>query len=348
MDTILFSGNTVRDLLFVAIYVGVTVAAAKVVPLLFQWLAKAVTSRTQTRFDDIIISSVEKPVFWTVLVWGVDQSIRSLVLPSAILRVSRNVTTITTLMFAAWAVANLITALRITYLDPRVEESENRMDDQLVPIIEKSLKVVVWVFALLIAFDNIGFDIVSLLTGLGIGGLALAMAAKDTLANVFGSVTVFADRPFHVDDVVTIKGHTGTIIELGLRTCRMKTFDGTLVTIPNSVLVGGPIENLSKREARKESMTVGLVYDTSADAVGAAIEGLKSVLAAHDKVRDDFSVRLNAFGGSALEIGVLYWVVPPSEFFDVRDEINRAIKRTFDENGWEMAFPSMTIYQGKA
>ncbi|MCB9524303.1 MAG: mechanosensitive ion channel family protein [Myxococcales bacterium] len=348
MDTVLFSGNTVQDMLFVAIYIAITFAAAKVVPLIFGWLAKTVTSKTKTQFDDIVLEALHKPIFWTVLIWGIDQSLRSLVLPEAVNRISRNVATVTTLMFAAWAMSNLITALRKTYLDPRVEKSENRMDDQLVPIIEKSLKVVVWVFALLIAFDNIGFDIVSLLTGLGIGGLALAMAAKDTLANVFGSVTVFADRPFQVDDVVNIKGFTGTIVELGLRTCRLKTFEGTLVTIPNSVLVGGPIENLSKREARKQVATIGLVYGTSSEALEAAIAASKAILAEHPKVRDDFAVRFNNFGGSALELQLIFWVVPPKEFLDVVNDVNLAIKRKFDAEGWEMAFPTMTIYQAKA
>ncbi len=347
MDTVLFSGNTVKDMLMVALYVTLTFAAAKVVPMLFKLAVKHLTSRTKTQFDDILLTTIEKPFFWTVLIWGISQSVRSLRLPTAVDRVSHNVVVVASLMFAAWAISNLISALRKTYIDPRTQVSENRFDDQIVPILEKSLKVMVWIFAVLVAFDNIGFDIVSLLTGLGIGGLALAMAAKDTLANIFGSVTVFADRPFHVDDVVTIKGHTGTIVELGLRTCRMRTFDGTIVTLPNSVLVGGPIENLSMREARKQACTIGLTYDTTSETVEAAIAAIREILGAHEKVRDDYAVRFAAFGDSALQLSVVFWVVPVKDFFDVVSEINLTIKRTFDANGWEMAFPTMTIHQAK-
>ena len=222
---------------------------------------------------------------------------------------------------------------------------EGRFDDQIVPIVEKTMKVLVWGFAILVAFDNIGFDIVSLLTGLGIGGLALAMAAKDTLSNVFGSVTVFADQPFHVDDVVTIKGHTGTITELGLRTCRMRTFENTMVTIPNALLVGGPIVNLSKRDARKQAFTLRLDYAIELPALEAAMQAIRDILEARSEIRDDYGVRFGAFGDSALEISISYWVVPPSVFFDVVHEVNLAIKGAFDSADVRLAYPSQTVYQ---
>jgi MscS family membrane protein len=345
LDNVIFNGNTVGDLLWCAAYLAITFAVAKVVPQIFSKILRRFAKHTKNRFDDIVLDAFEKPVFWIVLVWGIKQSAHSLNLPDTVSTLFRNVTTVTTLLFLAWAASNLITAVRKIYIDPRTEESENRFDDQIIPIIEKSLKGLLWSFAILVAFDNIGFDIVSLLTGLGIGGIALAMAAKDTLSNIFGSVTVFADRPFHVDDVVTIKGHTGTIVELGLRTCRMRTFDDTLVTIPNSVLVGGPIENLSLREARKANFTLGLVYETTTEELEAAVAAVKEILAGTEFIRDDFVVRFNAFGDSALEITVIYWVVPVSEYFGVVDRTNFAIKRAFDANNWSLAFPSTTVYQ---
>jgi MscS family membrane protein len=112
---------------------------------------------------------------------------------------------------------------------------------------QRTLVFVIWTLAALMILSNLGYDIVSVLTGLGIGGLALAMAAQDTLANVFGSLTIFADKPFQVDDVVNIGGHTGTVTDVGLRTCRVRTFEDTLVTVPNKMLVGSTVENLSAR-----------------------------------------------------------------------------------------------------
>ncbi len=342
----LFAGNTVADAAQFVGYLFLTFLAAKLLQAVFKGVLSKWAARSKNKFDDILLAAFRQPIYWIALVTGLDASLNSLHLPAGLNEVVGNVTTVLVMMFLAWSISNLITGLRTVYVDPLVESTESRLDDQIIPIVEKTLKVATWSFALLIAFDNIGFDIVSLLTGLGIGGLALAMAAKDTLANVFGSVTIFADQPFQVDDVITIKGHTGTVVDLGLRTCRLRTFEGTLVTIPNSLMVGDCIENLSARAARKFNGTIGLVYSTTSDQLTAAMQALRDILAAHPKVREDYAVRFANFGDSALQLTVLYWVVPPGEYFDVVSEINVTIKQRFDAEGWEMAFPSMTLYKG--
>ena len=109
-------------------------------------------------------------------------------------------------------------------------------------------------------------------------------------------------------------------------------------------MVGGVIENFSLREARKQVMTLGLVYDTSSDDLDAAIQAVKDILESQELVRDDYAVRFTNFGDSALEMTVIYWVVPPSAFFDVVHAVNVAIKRRFDDEGWGMAFPSQSLY----
>lgn len=342
----IFAGNTLKELLLFFAALVATFAISRVIQAFFRGWLRRVAERTKNQLDDILLRTFEQPIYWIVLASGISVSLDLLILPEALQTLIGNVTTIVVVMFIAWSATNLISSLREVYVDPIVQRSASRLDDQIIPILEKSLKVTVWAFALLIAFDNIGFDVVSLLTGLGIGGLALAMAAKDTLANVFGSVTIFADRPFQVDDVITIKGHTGTVTELGLRTCRLRTFEGTQVTLPNSLMVGDVIENLSARTARKHSATLGLVYETTSEQLEAAIAAVKEILGAHPKVRPDFAVRFAAFGASSLDISMLYWVVPPGDFFDVVSEVNLAIKRRFDAEGWSFAFPSMTVYRG--
>jgi len=340
------ANNTLTNLLLFVLAVFVTLLVSRVVQWLFTSRLRAMAEGSKTQLDDVLLSTLGKPIYWVVLMAGFYLSVNTLVLPQAVGAFLRNTSTIIITMFVAWAVSNLITALRQTYIDPLTDKSESKLDDQVVPILEKAIKVAVWAFAVLLAFSNMGYDILSLLTGLGIGGLAIAMAAQDTLANVFGSVTIFADRPFQVGDLVTLAGHTGTVLEVGLRTCRLETFDGTVVTVPNKALVGGPIENLSARVARKHNVLLGLVYETSSDELERCMAATRQVLAAHEKIREDFAVRFLNFGDSALEVQVLFWVVPPSDYFDVVPEVNQAIKRLWDAEGWDMAFPSTTIYQG--
>lgn len=346
LQTEIFAGNTVGHALRFTGGVLATFLVARVLQAIFRGHLKRLAERSKTRLDDIVVATFERPIYWIALAVGLDLSLGLLALPAGLLAFAGNVTTMVVTLFIAWSASNFVTQIRTTYVDPITARSESKLDDQVVPIIEKGLKVAVWSLAILIAVSNMGYDIVSVLTGLGIGGLALAMAAKDTLSNVFGSVTIFADRPFQVGDVVTLAGYTGTVKEVGLRTCRLETFEATQVTIPNASLVGGAIENLSARPARRFLGTIGLVYSTPIEELRAAMAALREILAAHAKVRDDFAVRLANFGDSALEVSVLYWVVPPDDYFDVVSEINLAIKERFDAAGWEMAFPSMTIYRG--
>lgn len=343
----LVSGNTVADALWFLGYLVLTFGVARLVQVGGKGVVAALVRRSQTRVDDVLLDALAKPIYWIVMVVGFRAAIATLKLPEGVNDFFSNTGTVLMMMLVAWGLSSLISQLRVTYLDPLAARTSTKLDDQVIPIVEKSLKVSVWAFALLIAFDNIGFDVVSLLTGLGIGGLALAMAAKDTLANVFGSVTIFADQPFQVGDNVTLKGRTGTVTSLGLRVCRLTMFDGTVVTVPNALLVGDVIENLSVRPARRFLANLGLVYDTPSEQLEAAIATVKDILGAHPKVREDYKVRFGEFGESALLINVLYWVVPPGDYLDVVGEVNLEIKRRFDAAGHHFAFPTMTIHQAK-
>lgn len=342
----LVGGNNVSGLFMFIGALILTLAGAKAAQILFRGRLRAFSETSETRIDDILLATFEKPIYWIVLAGGFGLSLGMLSLPGGLEIVVGHVITLMVITFFAWSLSSLVGALRSTYVDPMIEKSESRFDDQIVPIVEKGVKVTIWAFAILIAFDNVGFDVVSLVTGLGIGGIALAMAAKDTLANFFGSLTVFTDQPFQVGDLISLKGQTGTVKEIGLRTCRLRTFEGTLVTVPNSLLVGDMVENLSAREARKFSGTIGLVYETTSGQLDAAMAAVEEILSANEEIRDDFAVLFGNFGDSALEITVKYWVQPPDNFFSVVSNVNLALKRRFDAEGWAMAFPSMTVYKG--
>jgi MscS family membrane protein len=176
------------------------------------------------------------------------------------------------------------------------------------------------------------------------------MAAQQTLANVFGSVTIFADQPFAVEDLVEVDGHIGVVEEVGLRTCRIRTLEGTIVTIPNAQLVSQAVENKSPRPAWRYHQNIGLEYGTTGKELRAAMEAIRAILLEHPKVTAENAVRFSDFGGSALELTVVYWVAPPnvSVYLDTISEVNLAIKDVFDREGWAMAFPSMSLYMAEA
>ncbi len=248
-------------------------------------------------------------------------------------------------VFIAWGLTRVLDAIRIVFIDPRVAASETKLDDQLVPIADRSIKVVVWSLAILIAFSNLGYDILSLLTGLGIGGLAVAMAAQATLSNLLGSVTIFADQPFQADDYIEVSGYQGVVTDVGLRASRLRTVEGYVVNIPNAAVVDQPVINHTIDKRWRHDLKLGLVYDTTHDELCNAMVLLEAILEEHPRV-EEHVVRFTEFGDSALISSVAFFVPDGdmSNFLDTKSEVNLAIKREFDEAGLSMAFPSMSVY----
>ena len=229
----------------------------------------------------------------------------------------------------------------------RADGTESKLDDQLVPLVRKALKVVAGVIGGTVVLQTLSVDVGSLLAGLGIGGLAFALAAKDTLANLFGSVMVFIDKPFQIGDFITLGSHKGTVEEVGVRTSRLRTSDGVLITIPNARMTDTPVENWSQRPYRRYRTVLGLTYDTPPDSVHAFVEGVIQVIEANPlTIKEACTVRFTGFGASALEIIMVCKFDTRSYDAeqDARHKLNTEILRLATALGVEFAFPSQSLY----
>jgi len=173
----------------------------------------------------------------------------------------------------------VIDALFEEYLVPLAEKTETTLDDQLLHVVRKLLRFVIWALGVIIGLNNAGYNVGALLAGLGIGGLALAMAAKDTVSNIFGGFTIFTDKPFQIGDRIRIDGFDGTVEEIGMRSTRLRTLAGTLVTIPNSRFSDSSVECVSAEPSRKVVATLGLTYDMSPGQMQQAMDTLGEIIA---------------------------------------------------------------------
>ncbi|MCP4376853.1 MAG: mechanosensitive ion channel [bacterium] len=229
-------------------------------------------------------------------------------------------------------------------------KTSSQLDDQIVPLIRKTLRmVVVVVIALFIAQNIFNWNIGALLAGLGLGGLAFALAAKDMLANLFGSVTIFADRPFQIGDRVLIDGRDGVIEEVGFRSTKLRTLSGHVVTVPNSVVANTTVENIAVRPYLKRSFDVGVTYDTPPKKMQLAIEILREMCEARAKnfVSDRTPrVYFTDFNADSLGINVTYWVAPVEweEFLAFNHDFNMELLSRFNNEAIEFAFPTQTLY----
>jgi MscS family membrane protein len=224
--------------------------------------------------------------------------------------------------------------------------SDSKLDDQLVPLLRQAGRAVSLGLGALLVLDAVGVDVWKLAAGVGIGGLAFALAAQDTVANVLGSVNIFIDKPFQIGDWVKIGDVEGTVEEVGFRSTRVRTFYNSLVTIPNSKIMDANVDNLGVRPRRRVKLTLGLTYDTPPEKVQAYVEGVRAILTAHPQVQASYEVHFYDLGASALEILVYYHLVVDdwSSELEARAQNLLEFLRLADALGVSFAFPSTSVY----
>ena len=228
----------------------------------------------------------------------------------------------------------------------------SKVDDMLVPLVGRSVRITVLVLVVLDVVQTLSTKpITSILAGLGVGGLAIALAGQDTIKNFFGSLVIVADKPFEIGDRVIIDGHDGPVESVGFRSTKVRTLDGHVVTVPNSEIVNKTIRNIGKRPYIKRVMNITVTYDTSPAKVERAVEIIEDILRDHEGMNAEFPPRVffSDFNDWSLNILVLYWYHPPDywKYMDFSQRVNMAILERFNAEGIEFAFPTQTIWMGK-
>ena len=240
------------------------------------------------------------------------------------------------------------------YLLEWTSKTKTKLDDMLVPIIRKSLRVTIAIIASLWIADGIlGAEIRTILLSAGVGGIAVALAAKDTIANFFGSITIFADRPFQVDEIIEIEGHRGPVEEVGFRSTKIRTLNGHLVTVPNSVITNSAVENIGKRPYIRRTSNITITYCAGHTKAKRAVEIIKEILTDVPEVNANHDrpprVYFSDFNDWSLNIYMSYWVKPPDYwvYHEVNQRVNLEMMKRFEAESIEFAFPSQTLYVKK-
>jgi MscS family membrane protein len=247
-----------------------------------------------------------------------------------------------------WLILLLIGVLDM-FLRKWAAGTESTIDDMLVPIVGKTLRLFVIVICGIIIVQNLtGLKIGPLLASLGIGGLAVALAAKDSIANFFGTMTILFDKPFQVGQRITIDKYDGIVENVGFRSTQIRTLTGHLVTIPNEKLVNSSVENIGERPYIRWLTDIGITYDTPPDKVEKAVNMIREILENHEGMKDDFPPRVffNGFKDWSLNITVIVWYHPPN-YWDFQAWLQKTcleIMRRFEAEDIDFAFPSRTLY----
>lgn len=294
----------------------------------------------------IAIHKMAVPISYLALVQVLDWLFPTLMLPLQIAQYVSLAFKIIEPIFITVALYRFVDILSLI-MQKKAEQTETSLDDQLVPLFRKTAKVFVIGFGLVYLLNNLNFNLTALIAGVSIGGLAFALAAQDTIKNMFGSLMIFIDKPFQIGDLVSLEGTLGTIEEVGFRSTRIRTPANSLVSVPNGKVVDMVIDNLGLRKFRRFQTNISLTYDTPVELIETYVEGLKQIILAHPKTnKENFEVHLNDMAASSLNVFVnVFFDVPGwTEELKARHEIISEAIRLSETLKVRFAFPTQTLH----
>lgn len=232
------------------------------------------------------------------------------------------------------------------YIERSLKNSEQSINKNAIPYAKRFLKLTIALIIVLVILQNSGINVTSLLASLGLGGLALAFGAKETLGHLFGGVMIFFDKPFSVGDWIVCNDIEGTVEDIGFRSTKLKTFYDSIITVPNAVISNSSIDNLGRRKARRTRFMLDLVYDTSPEEIEAFVEGIKNIIEANKKTKKDYyQTYFTGYGSSSLQILVNFFLEVQNwdEELLEKQNIYLEILRLSKNLNISFAFPTQTL-----
>lgn len=345
------------------IYILLAFYSSKAIDWLVSSRLRKWAAKTKTPFDDLLLKIIHGPIKVVSFVVFLHVGLHLFVWPPWV----ENYLSKGLQIVVAWSVTYMALKavdLLLAYWRKRVSTEEDKaFDDQLFPLIRKCIKVFIAVVAILVTCQNLGLNITSVIASLSIGGLALGLAAQDTIANLFGGVSIFIDKPFRIGDRIRLDNVDGVVETIGLRSTRVRDLDGFLITIPNKTMGGATITNVSRRPTIKTVLNFGVTYETPPAKVKRALVILEELYKGHPMTHDVI-VSFSEFGDSALNLQVIHWWKNADDraylagmrelnwwkntdyraYLAGMQELNLAVMQRFAAEGINMAYPTQTLF----
>ena len=339
-----FNNTLLQYVIFLSLLCG-AVIVGKIAYYVIKNFVKVLTRKTKTVADDMLIEVSEHPAIFLIFTVGFYIAYKSLTLTEATEQTFFNIVMVMFIINITWFLTRLLDGLIKYYLVPFSEKTETDIDDALVPILKKFGKVVLIFISAIIILDKFGYNVTSLVAGLGIGGLAVALAAQETLSNIFGGITLLTDKPFALKDRVRVANKEGFVKEIGMRSTKITTMDGSELVIPNANIAKDIIENVTREQERRIKLTLGVTYNTPSKKLDKAIQIVKKIVNDEEgTAKNNCDVFFDEFASSSLSLVVTYWIEDLNKIFQIKNDINFKIKEAFEKEKIEFAYPTQTIY----
>jgi len=311
----------------------------KVVMEFFLFLSR----KTKTSLDEQIITRLKEPIRFAFIVVGLHLFFLLLFIQSDSIRLILESLIIYTVF---WAITSLIEAFRDYLFNYRTIDRQH--SKELTSFIIKVFKGIVIAIGVSMVLHNWGINVTGIIASLGLGGLAFALAAKDTASNLFASIALLLDNSIRNGEWIKVVGVEGVVENVGMRTTKIRSFEKSLYTVPNHLIANNPIENFSRRGVRRIRMNVGLTYDTSSRQIEDIVRDIREMLQHHPRIsqKETLLVNFNALAESALNIFIYAFTHTAqwSKYLDIREDIHLQIIKIVENHGAAFAFPSQSLY----
>ena len=336
-------GNTIENWGISILIILGAIIIVKLLSLLGKKVIKPFVTGTDNHLDDVIFYSLEAPVKFAIILLGIWIAIHRLVYPDSFVKVVDNAYSILIVLDITWFFGRLFSSLLQVYWGKQSNGQANKM----MPIIKRTILVIVWLIGIVMALSNVGVNISALLGTLGIGGIAFALAAQDTVKNVFGTFTILTDKPFSIGDTIRVDSYEGTVVDVGVRSTKIMNYDKRIITFPNYKITDTSIVNISSEPMRRVVLNLGLTYDTTSEKMKEALELLKSIPKRVENVSSnpsDIVAVFTEYSDSALVIMYIYFIEKQGDILGVTSNMNMEILAAFNKAGFNLAFPTRTVY----
>jgi len=339
-----YAGITAASYIAAVTILVVFFILAQITNFIFNKVFKVLASKTKTNFDDDVMKILNTPIFYSVVFLGVYQSLTYI---NVFSQYSDDIwKIIKSMMIILWAysISNLV-SLFISELGVKfAEKTKSTLDDELMPLFRKLSRVIIYFGSFMFLLDMWNIDITPFLASAGIAGFVIAFAAQDTISHLFGGISIYFDKPFRVGDRIQLEsGEIGDVLEIGIRSTRIKTFDETVIIIPNSKIAGSKIINYNQPEAKiKQKVEINVAYGSDIDKVKKVLLDIAGSIEAVEKSPAP-SVYLSELGDYGLKFLVIMWVDNPHKSYKVKTTMNEEIYKRFKKERIEIPYPTREV-----
>jgi len=339
--------NEVQEILISLAFILGAIVLGRLVRWFAEKILPKLTAKTETQLDDVLVEVLKAPMLFALTLVGFWIGIKRLSMPVNVMAMIADIYKFLLVISATWFISRAVSTFINVILKEKVNDESSRMDEHALSLIKKVSSFVIWSIGVITALNNAGVDVGALIAGLGIGGVAIALAAQDTAKNIFAGMMILFDRPFKIGELITIDGTTGYVEDMGIRSTKLRTYSGQLVVIPNYKTADSNLTNITREPSRRIELNVGLTYSTTPEQMRQAMDILRNLPSSVAGIEEKVKVYFTSFGDFSLNITCWYYIKKDSDLFETQSAVNLQVLDEFNAHGLDFAFPTQTLYVNK-